>query len=134
MITFYRLYKQRLDRRLKNLGECPVYEKYSLKGIMLVFRWQAPIVPNQSQIEALYKAEGLVPIEELFNPEFQINDHRHPFDEVRTVVKGELVFDVAGNKLLLRAGDKIVIPANTKHSFKAQGTEPCLCLYASKTW
>jgi quercetin dioxygenase-like cupin family protein len=101
---------------------------------MLVFRWQAPIVPNKSQIEALYKAEGLTATEEFFNPDSLVADHRHPFDEVRTVVSGEMVFDIAGNKLLLRAGDRIVIPANTKHSFKAQGQEPCVCLYASKTW
>lgn len=101
---------------------------------MLVFRWQAPIVPDKSQIESLYRAEGLTPNEELFKPETVVSDHRHPFDEVRTVVSGEMVFDIAGNKLLLRAGDRIVIPANTKHSFKAQGHEPCICLYASKTW
>jgi quercetin dioxygenase-like cupin family protein len=60
--------------------------------------------------------------------------HYHAFDEVRVVVEGEMLFDVAGNKLLLRAGDRIVIPANTKHSFKAQGKSPCVSFFAEKNW
>lgn len=100
---------------------------------MLVFRWQAPIVPNIKQIRSMFEAEGLVPHDETFSPETFINWHRHPFDEVRTVAQGEVLFDIAGNQLLLRAGDKIVIPSNTKHSFKIQGTTDCICVVANKT-
>ena len=100
---------------------------------MLVFRWQAPIVPDKKQIRALFEAEGLAPEEEVFPPETSIDWHRHPFDEVRTVVEGEVLFDIAGNTLLLRPGDRIVIPSNTKHSFKVQGKEPLLCIIARKT-
>lgn len=100
---------------------------------MLVFRWQAPMVPDKKQIRSLFEAEGLVPHEEVFPPETLIDWHRHPFDEVRTVAQGEVLFDIAGNKLLLRAGDKIVIPSNTKHSFKTQGQIECVCIVANKT-
>lgn len=100
---------------------------------MLVFRWQAPIVPDKKQIRTMFEAEGLVPLEEVFPPETLIDWHRHPFDEIRTVAQGEVVFDIAGNKLLLRAGDKIVIPSNTKHSFKTQGDIECVCIVANKT-
>jgi quercetin dioxygenase-like cupin family protein len=99
---------------------------------MLVFRWQAPIVPDKTQITALYEAEGLTPFEEVYSPETLVGDHRHPFDEVRTVVQGEVMFDIAGNKLLLRPGDRIVIPSNTRHSFKAQGNENCVCICANR--
>ena len=100
---------------------------------MLVFRWQAPIVPDKKQIKALFEAEGLIPEEEVFPPETEISWHRHPFDEVRTVVEGEAMFDIAGNTLLLRPGDRIVIPSNTKHSYKVHGTNPLLCIVAKKT-
>jgi quercetin dioxygenase-like cupin family protein len=99
---------------------------------MLVLRWQAPVVPDKNQIRELFEAEGLDPNEEVFKPDTLVDWHRHPFDEVRTVVQGELLFDVAGNQLLLRAGDRITIPSNTKHSFKIQGTENCVCLVAQK--
>jgi quercetin dioxygenase-like cupin family protein len=99
---------------------------------MIVQRWQAPIIPDLKQIKSLFEAEGLIPTEETHQPQTEVGFHRHIFDEVRTVAKGEVLFDIAGNKLLLRAGDRIVIPSNTKHSFAVQGEEPLVCVIASK--
>lgn len=101
---------------------------------MLVTRWQAPLTPNKEQILRIFEAEGLSPIEEELIGKTAIPDHRHPFDEVRMVVSGQLLLDIAGTKLLLRAGDRITIPANTKHSKKVDTDESCLCIYASKTF
>lgn len=99
---------------------------------MLVFRWQAPILPNKKQICVMLKSEGLDPIEETYSPETEVDWHRHPFDEIRTIASGEMLFNIAGNQLLLRAGDRIVIPSNTKHSFKVQGAEICVSVVAHK--
>lgn len=99
---------------------------------MLVFRWQAPVVPDKKQISSLFEAEGLTPTEEAFPPDTVVDWHRHRFDEVRTVVEGEILFDIAGNQLLLRPGDRIVIPSNTKHSFRVHGTNTCVCIVANK--
>jgi len=99
---------------------------------MLVSRWQAPILPTKQQMALMFDAEGLEAEEELIPAGAKVEDHRHPFDEVRIVVSGQLMLDIAGNKLMLRAGDRIVIPANTRHSKQADGGEPCLCLYAMK--
>jgi hypothetical protein len=104
------------------------------RELMLVTRWQAPIVPAKAQVLMMFEMEGYPPYEEVFPPGTIIQDHRHPFDEVRMVVSGQLILDVAGNKLLLRAGDKIVIPSNTRHSKKVEGTEPCVCICAHKTF
>lgn len=101
---------------------------------MLITRWQAPLVPEKSQVWMMFEAEGLTPYEEVFPPQSTIQDHRHPFEEVRMVVKGELILDIAGNKLLLRAGDRIIIPANTRHSKKVETSEPCICIVANKTF
>ena len=99
---------------------------------MIVSRWQAPLVPGEKQITAMFEAEGLLPLRETFEPGQKVEDHRHPFDEVRMVVGGEMMMSVAGNKLLLRSGDKIIIPSNTKHSMEAHGTETCLCIISKK--
>ena len=99
---------------------------------MLVFRWQAPVVPDKEQLKSMFEAEGLETVEEVFQPDTSVDWHRHPFDEVRTVVEGEILFDIAGNQLLLRPGDKIVIPSNTKHCFRIQGENRCICLVATK--
>ena len=99
---------------------------------MIVQRWQAPRPLNQEQAKLMLKAEGLESFQENFPPETEIPDHRHPFDEIRFVISGEMKMDISGNKLLLRAGDKILIPANTKHSKKVEGDRNCLCICAHR--
>ena len=97
---------------------------------MLVFRWQAPLLPTKKQILSSFESEGLKPCEELLPPKSFIQNHSHPFDEVRVIISGELIIDISGNKLLLRPGDKIVIPSNTKHSKEVDGEKECLCICA----
>lgn len=99
---------------------------------MIISRWQAPLTPGKEQIKRLFQAEGLEPYEEYTSQSEEITDHRHPFDEIRMVAEGELLLNIAGNQLLLRSGDKIVIPANTKHSHKANANSDCLCICARK--
>jgi quercetin dioxygenase-like cupin family protein len=99
---------------------------------MLVSRWQAPVLPSRQQMALMLESEGLEPQEEILSAGAKIADHRHPFDEVRIVVSGQLRLDIAGNRLLLRSGDRILIPANTRHAKEADGAEVCVCLYAMK--
>lgn len=87
---------------------------------MLIFRWQASIPPNSDQIQSILKSEGLEPKEETITKAHRQVEKRHPFGEVRFVATGELLLNVAGTQLLLRAGDRIEIPANTRHSYLAQ--------------
>lgn len=101
---------------------------------MLIMRWQAPLVPERKQILMMYEAEGLTPFEEVLQPKTEIKDLRNPFDEVRTVASGELHLDIAGNKLLLRPGDKILIPSNTRHSKKVDSAQPCVCICAHRVF
>lgn len=99
---------------------------------MIISRWQAEIIPNREQIIALFNAEMLNPTEEVFLPQQKIQEHRHPFCEVRMIVDGELLFNISGNQILLRPGDRVEIPANTKHFYSTQGTRPCLSIYGKK--
>ena len=99
---------------------------------MIVARWQAQVVPTKEQVKMMFLAEGLVPHEETYPANAQVKEHRHPFDEVRMVVSGELFINVAGNQLLLRSGDRIEIPSNTRHETMARGSEDCLCILADK--
>ena len=97
-------------------------------------RWQAPMVPTKMQMTSMLESEGLEAQEETLSPGTHVQDTRHPFDEVRMVVEGQMFLDISGNKMLLRAGDRVVIPANTRHSKQVDGTEPCCCLYAMKAF
>lgn len=99
---------------------------------MIVTRWQASVLPTLEQVKMIFEAEGLQPSEEVFTAPSVLPDHRHPFDEVRMVISGALFLNVAGNQLLLRPGDRIEIPANTRHSKSVEGSEPCVCVVANR--
>ncbi len=101
---------------------------------MLVVRWQAPSLPSIEQVKMIIAAEGLDPSEEVYPPEARVQEHRHPFDEIRMVVSGEIFYNVSGNRLLLRPGDRITIPSNTRHSTYVESNSPCISVVASRTY
>lgn len=100
---------------------------------MLIQRWQASLVPTKEQIKLMFQNEGLEIIEEDIAPDTKFQEHRHPFSEVRIIVEGELLFNVGGTQLLLRAGDRIEIPANTKHYHMTQ-QQSALTYFSSKVF
>jgi quercetin dioxygenase-like cupin family protein len=57
--------------------------------------------------------------------------HRHDFDESFTVLEGEIEATFRGEKLSLRTGQVIQIPANAPHQFRNNSAQParllCLC-------
>lgn len=99
---------------------------------MIITRWQAPIVPSKEQVQMILDSEGLEPFEEVYEPQMKVSDHRHPFAEVRVIISGEMIFNISGNQFVLRPGDRVEIPANTKHSHIAQGSESCVCVCAQR--
>lgn len=99
---------------------------------MIITRWQAPLVPNKEQAQMILQSEDLDTFEEVYEPQKKVQDHRHPFAEVRIVVSGEMIFNISGNQFVLRPGDRVEIPANTRHSHIAQGNQPCVCICAQR--
>ena len=57
--------------------------------------------------------------------------HRHDFEEMFSVLEGEIEITFRGRKIIIRAGETINIPANAPHRFKNKSTRParllCLC-------
>ena len=101
---------------------------------MIVIRWQAPNLPSKEQVKMIFQAEGLEPQEEIYQNSSRVERHKHPFDEVRMVISGQMFFNVSGNRLLLRSGDRIIIPANTKHETYLEGDGPCQSIYAERVF
>jgi quercetin dioxygenase-like cupin family protein len=99
---------------------------------MLFSRWQAPVVPTKEQIYMIFQAEDLNPEDEFLPSGADIENHRHPYDEVRMVVSGEILFNIAGNQMLIRPGDRLEIPSNTRHSLKVEADDGCLCVVAKR--
>jgi len=57
--------------------------------------------------------------------------HRHDFEEMFTILDGEIEFTFRGNRSVARAGETINIPANAPHSFRNPSQKParllCMC-------
>jgi len=62
--------------------------------------------------------------------------HRHDFEEMFTVLDGEVLATFRGEAVVVRAGETINVPANAPHSFTNAGTSParllCLCAPAGQ--
>ncbi len=62
--------------------------------------------------------------------------HRHDFEEMFTLLEGELEFIFRGNKTTLKAGETINIPANAPHVFKNKSGKTvrmlCMCTPAGQ--
>ena len=99
---------------------------------MIIQRWQASNSPQKNHLQMMLSLEGLDFIEETYRPHEKVKEHRHPLTEVRIVVEGEMLFQVGGNQFVLRPGDRLEIPPNTKHSHATFGEEACVSLFANK--
>ncbi len=62
--------------------------------------------------------------------------HRHDFEEMFHVLEGELEVTFRGERMKLRAGHSLNIPANAPHGFRVVSDTParflCLCLPAGQ--
>jgi quercetin dioxygenase-like cupin family protein len=62
--------------------------------------------------------------------------HRHDFEEMFTVLDGEIEASFRGQTLTVRAGETINVPANSPHAFRNLGEQPsrllCLCAPAGQ--
>jgi quercetin dioxygenase-like cupin family protein len=62
--------------------------------------------------------------------------HRHDFEEMFTILEGEIEFTFRGQKHLVRAGSTVNIPANAPHNFRNASGAParmlCMCTPAGQ--
>lgn len=96
---------------------------------MIIHRWQGHKTLNLEEIKKCYHIlEDQDFREEKYPATSLIKDHTHNLLEIRIICSGELLCNVAGNQILLRPGDKIEIPANTRHSYANNQKEDCISL------
>jgi mannose-6-phosphate isomerase-like protein (cupin superfamily) len=99
---------------------------------MIVKRWEAVVPLTVKHAQKVIMLEGMESIPEVFEPKIKTQESRHPYSELRFVISGQLLVNVSGNQVLLRPGDSIVIPPNTRHSYSVVGENPCQSLYGRK--
>lgn len=62
--------------------------------------------------------------------------HRHDFEEMFTVLEGEIELSFRGQHLIARTGETVNVPANAPHGFRNSSGEParllCVCAPAGQ--
>ena len=95
---------------------------------MKIIRWRADRKPTQEEIETMFRDEGMEFVIEEYAADAMVKDHRHPFDEVRMVVQGAIRYNVAGNEFILREGDRLELPSNTRHWTQSEPESICVTI------
>ena len=84
--------------------------------------WPGPARPIESDLHAALVAEGFQVFRWDDPPGATYSAHTHDHDESLWVVAGEITFGANGTSLRLRAGDRLMLPADTVHTATV-GTE-----------
>lgn len=96
---------------------------------MIISRWQGTQELSLDKIKKYYHIREDQDFKvEKFDSGTVIKDHYHHLLEIRIITDGQLLCNISGNQLLLRPGDRIEIPANTKHAYNNNYPEACTCL------
>ncbi len=91
--------------------------------------WPGPGRPSEEAVYALLAAEGLEARLWSNGPFDQYPPHEHDYHKVLYVLFGSISFGVEGRTLVLRAGDRLDLPAGTVHDARV-GEAGVVCLEA----
>jgi len=97
----------------------------------LVTPWAGSAPSTESTLMQLCAEQGLSPYQWSNGPNDVYSAHKHSYDKVIYVVSGSITFGLPdeGRKILLKAGDRIDLPANTAHD-AVVGPQGVTCLEA----
>ncbi len=96
---------------------------------MIISRWQGTQELTLEKIKKYYHISDDQDFKsEKLDSGTAIKDHYHNLLEIRIITDGQLLCNISGNQLLLRSGDRIEIPANTKHSYSNNYPDSCQSL------
>lgn len=98
-----------------------------------VTRWEGRKEPDEKRLREAYTAEGLKPYRWSNSPGDVYGAHHHGYHKVIYVVRGSIVFGLpaTGEKLLLRAGDRLDLPPGVEHD-AVVGDDGVVCLEAHR--
>jgi quercetin dioxygenase-like cupin family protein len=81
-------------------------------------------------IRAWYASFGLSPYQWSNGPHDRYAAHAHDYDKYLACVSGSIVFHLGDRDLELTAGDRMILPAGTRHSADV-GPNGVVCLEAA---
>lgn len=104
--------------------------KYSTVEIK---RWQGSQHPSLNNIMRIVKDEGLRPYSWDCTPNYRYAVRSHNYHKTLFVTEGtlEITFPDSNQRITLRGGDRIDIPANVRHGMNS-GNTGARCIEASR--
>ena len=62
--------------------------------------------------------------------------HKHPYDETRIFIEGDLTFQAGEERFNATPGDIVIVPPETPHKFTSNGPGAChlVCIHANPTF
>ena len=89
--------------------------------------WEGATPPADSALRDAFRAEGLSPYAWSNGPGDRYGVHTHSYDKVLYCARGSITFQVEGEDVTMRPGDRLDLPAGTAHGALV-GPEGCTCL------
>ncbi len=96
-----------------------------------VILWSRAEAPSQEAIVAAFRAEGLSPYSWSNGPGDRYGAHSHSYFKVLYCARGSIAFEVEGEKVEMKPGDRLDLPAHTSHS-AVVGPHGCTCYEAHR--
>ncbi|MGH2706686.1 MAG: cupin domain-containing protein [Actinomycetota bacterium] len=96
-----------------------------------VTAWSGAQAPSQEAILNAFRAEGLSPYSWSNGPGDRYGAHSHSYFKVLYCARGSIVFEVEGEEIEMKPGDRLDLPAGTGHS-AVVGPRGCTCYEAHR--
>lgn len=93
---------------------------------MEIIRWQNPELATEDAVKQDIRHSGLDAMRWEGEPDKPYLLHHHPYTKTLWCAVGNITFHIVSQDVFMGPGDKMVLPANTKHSADA-GPQGVVC-------
>lgn len=93
--------------------------------------WTGMAIPGERELKTILRREGLKGHCWTNRPGHRYRSHSHPDAKVVYCLAGDIVFNLAGNRVRMTPGDRLEIEAGTVHSADV-GPRGVVCLEATR--
>jgi len=93
-----------------------------------ILKWNKSTPPIIEDIEAMFQARKLNYYSFTNKPGDHYAIHDHTYDKFLAVAQGVTKWIINGQEYILKAGDAVILPKNTKHEVWIIGDEDSECL------
>jgi quercetin dioxygenase-like cupin family protein len=80
-----------------------------------------PGVSTRMRVSAQTGANQLTVVEQWIAPGLGAPEHRHPVEEIVSIIDGEAEVSLEGQSATLTAGQSVLVPAGARHGFRNCG-------------